>query len=220
MRDDDFTRKYFPITMSNKEVAEQMMVALREARSREAHEKEMAKKEKEQKIKSFPGKPGRPEGKIMTYKKEIFAREYVLDLNAYAAGKRAGFSSWYCKHICPKWVTKKKIDSDDHLVWDFVDKLIKARKRRLKMKSDDVLKDLQDLKESCMRSMIMIDKKVKSGQYIKPVDATNAKGTLELIGKHLGMWKDGKQTIVLELKKLKDDELDEAIKDEQYKLKK
>ncbi len=209
--------------MPNEEVTSQIMTAMREARNRQLHEKELAGEEKKKKQKqelAAKGVSGRPEGKIMTYKKEIFAREYIRDLDAYAAGKRAGFSTWYCRHICPKWVTAKRIESDDYLVWDFVDKLIKARKRRLKMQADDVLKDLQNLKEDCMRHIIVKDKKVKSGQYVRPIDATNAKGTLELIGKHLGMWKDGKQTITLEFKKMKDEELEAAIKEEQYKLKK
>ncbi|MFY1028387.1 terminase small subunit, partial [Actinobacillus seminis] len=76
----------------------------------------------------------------------------------------------------------------------------KQRSERTQITQDEVLRDLQELRDMCMgRKSVIVTDTVKSNQEgtIKAVDnaifmfePSGANKALELLGKHLGMFKD------------------------------
>ena len=141
----------------------------------------------------------------LTDRQEKFCREYLIDLNATGAARRAGYSTRTCRTIGAENLTKPDIRRR-------IKNLIGKRSDRLKIKGDDVLRmltliaraNISDLVEFGPGGVELKDSKslprelsylvaevsqtvTKHGgsQRLKMHDKIKA---MDLLGRHLGLW--------------------------------
>lgn len=105
--------------------------------------------------------------KPLTDRQELFCREYIKDLNAQAAAKRAGYSE---KMANAKAYQFLKVDR----IRDKIAELKKDSMRRLQLDADDILR----------RLVRIADQTEQAGDYNAAIRS------LELLGKHKALWTD------------------------------
>lgn len=105
----------------------------------------------------------------LTPKQTRFVEEYLLDLNAAAAARRAGYSEKNADSIAAQLLSKTK-------VFEAVQSAVAARSAKTEITAEYVLENLKRLSERCM-----------SEEEFAPSAAARA---LELLGKHLGLFSD------------------------------
>lgn len=105
----------------------------------------------------------------LTPKQARFVEEYLLDLNAAAAARRAGYSEKNADSIAAQLLSKAK-------VFEAVQNAVAARSAKAEITAEYVLENLKRLSERCM-----------SEKEFAPSAAARA---LELLGKHLGLFSD------------------------------
>ena len=91
----------------------------------------------------------RKKDKALTAKEEMFCYEYVKDLNAQAAARRAGYA-------CTPSKTYAELLKRDNIK-KLVDRLIKERKAACKMDADQVLQELMALAKSDITQYLTIE---------------------------------------------------------------
>lgn len=101
----------------------------------------------------------------LTVKQERFIVEYLVDFNATAAARRAGYSPRTCEAIGKENLHKPPIKKA-------IDAALLARQQVTRWKAADILRDLQEL---------------ATDRSVRPRDRLKA---YELAGKHLGMYRD------------------------------
>lgn len=136
-------------------------------------------------------------------KQKRFVEEYLIDLNATQAAIRAGYSPKTAKEIGSENLTKPNIKSE-------IDKAMAERSKRTGINADRILQELGKLGFVNIADVVDLETgKVKDSASdedlaciqsikIKPtewgtereVKFYDKKSTLELMGKHLGMWTD------------------------------
>lgn len=128
----------------------------------------------------------------LTPKQERFVAEYLIDLNATQAAIRAGYSAKTAGQIGEQNLKKLEIASA-------VKKAVSARADRNNVTQDEVISGLRELRDMAMgKKPMRITEVIRSaGKQPKTVElnvmvfeAAAAKGALELLGKHIGMFKD------------------------------
>lgn len=102
----------------------------------------------------------------LTAKQALFVKEYLVDLNATGAAIRAGYSEKTAKEMGHENLTKPHIASA-------VQEAMQERSQRVQIDAEWVLKKYIGIIERCEEQ-----------------DPTNARGALDSVGKHLGMFKD------------------------------
>lgn len=107
--------------------------------------------------------------KSLTPKQSRFVDEYLVDLNATAAARRAGYSKKTACSIGQENLRKPEIVKA-------IEERRRERAERVKLSQEDVIRDLKEIVERCM-----------DREKFDPRGATRA---LELLGKHLGMFKE------------------------------
>lgn len=123
----------------------------------------------------------------LTDKQQRFIDEYLLDLNATRAAIRAGYSERTAQEQSSRLLSNVIISAR-----------IQERKQELSIKTqltqEWVLENLKDVVEKSMQA-VEVEKwdyedkcMVGTGEYV--FDSKGANRALELIGKHLGMFKD------------------------------
>lgn len=127
----------------------------------------------------------------LTDKQKRFVEEYLIDLNATQAAIRAGYSEDTAAVIGCENLIKPNIQKA-------IAEAQNKRSERTQITQDEVLKDLQELKDICLgRKAIVVTDTVKNTQegIVNAVDNTvylfepsGANKALELLGKHLGMF--------------------------------
>ena len=105
----------------------------------------------------------------LTPKQARFVEEYLLDLNAAAAARRAGYSEKTADSIAAQLLSKTK-------VFEAVQSAVAARSAKTEITAEYVLENLKRLSERCMGE-----------EEFAPSAAARA---LELLGKHLGLFSD------------------------------
>ena len=125
----------------------------------------------------------------VTGKMMRFAQEYVIDRNATQAAIRAGYSerSAYAQGTA---LLKK------HEVLQEIDRLTQELSENAKLTAEQIVADLIEVKERCMQRapvMVRAGKEMvqavdDEGRNVWQFDAKGANKSLELLGKHLGMF--------------------------------
>jgi len=123
----------------------------------------------------------------MTPKQKRFCEEYLLDLNATAAYKRAGYKAEgnAAEVNASKLLRNAK-------VYARIEELKKERSEKTKINAEWVIKKLVDVVERAMTAepVMVFDPEsrtlVESGEY--QFDSNGANKALELLGKHIGMF--------------------------------
>lgn len=152
-------------------------------------------------------------------KQKMFCKEYLTDLNATQAAIRAGYSKKTARFIATENLTKPNIQEE-------IQRLMKEREKRTEITQDRVLEELAILGYSNIKDYVVKDAATKGFVIFKDIDKitdeqaraieaikVNYKEgriefklhsktkTIEMMGKHLGMFVD-KFDIGDELKKL------------------
>lgn len=159
-----------------------------------------------------------------TLQHQLFAREYVIDLNGTRAAIAAGYSEHTAKEQASRLLTRVNVQRE-------VDKLLSKRASKLELKADQVVEELRRLAFSNMADYMEIDGDGKpkglnlsrlsrdQAAAIQEIseDATGGagdgerkliirtkfkladkRGALELLGRHLGMFQDNVKITGLE----------------------
>lgn len=139
----------------------------------------------------------------LTKKQRLFVEEYLIDLNATQAAIRAGYSPKTAKDIGCENLAKPNIKAE-------IDKEMAERSRRTGVNADRVIQELAKLAFVNVGEIVDLETgqinctateedlaciqsvKVKPGEWgtEREVKFHDKKSSLELLGKHLGMWTD------------------------------
>ena len=107
----------------------------------------------------------------LTEKQKRFVQEYLVDLNATAAAKRAGYSEKSASRIAVELLNKTQVSAE-------IQKQQAKRQKRVEITQEKVL---SDEKRKAIAS-------IKEGQYGTEVKVHDKVKALELLAKHLGMF--------------------------------
>jgi phage terminase small subunit len=126
-------------------------------------------------------------------KQARFVEEYLIDLNATQAAIRAGYSAKTARQIGEQNLKKPDISRA-------IEKALAARSARTRLTQDWVLEQLEETLRRCLqRKPVMAWSKEKKrmvqttneeGEGVWTFDSQGANRAAELIGKHLGMFRD------------------------------
>jgi phage terminase small subunit len=123
----------------------------------------------------------------LTDKQEQFAQEYIIDLNATQAAIRAGYSEKTAGEQGSRLLKNVKVLTR-------IDELKQERAERNQLDQDWVLTRLRQISDRCVQAEPVLKwdyeerMLVETGEY--QFDSVGANKATELIGKHLGMFKD------------------------------
>ncbi|MCK6203938.1 terminase small subunit [Bacillus infantis] len=120
-------------------------------------------------------------------KQERFAQEYIIDLNATQAAIRAGYSAKTANEQGSRLLANVKVRAR-------IEELQSDRAEKLELDAEWVLKRLMQISDRCMTTEPVMEFDYESKQLVETgeykFDSTGANKATELIGKHLGMFKD------------------------------
>ncbi len=134
----------------------------------------------------------------LTPKQARFVEEYLLDLNATAAAKRAGYSERTAYAQGQRLLKNVEIAAA-------IQKAQEARSERTKISQDWVIERLVGVYKASMEARPVCDKNGdEKGFTFNPTAANRA---LELIGKHKGMFIDRKLIGLRRIEDMTEDEL-------------
>lgn len=132
-----------------------------------------------------------PDG--LTQKQRRFVNEYLVDMNATQAAIRAGYSQKTAQAIATENLAKPLINA-------VLKKELDKRAEKLQITQEQVLSDLAELRDLCMgRKPIKITEIIKNAHEgtavaqdftVSAFEPTAANRALELMGKHIGMFKE------------------------------
>lgn len=121
----------------------------------------------------------------LSYKHERFCQEYVIDYNGTQAAIRAGYSEKSAKQQAARLLKEEGVS-------DRIRELQKEQVERLAISQDYVMLQLLDTYKCCRKPTPVMEwdyvqrEMVETGEYA--FDSKGALKSLELIGKHLGMF--------------------------------
>lgn len=127
----------------------------------------------------------------------MFCVEYLVDLNAAHAAARVGYTKKSAVYAGYKLLKVPEVKAE-------IAKLMEERKVRTLVTSDYVILGLKEVAERCLQAKpkMEFDKEEKvyvqqrdenSGELLYEFDSSGANRALELLGKHLDVFKDGSQ---------------------------
>lgn len=118
----------------------------------------------------------------LTDKQQRFVEEYLIDLNATQAAIRAGYSAKTANEQGARLLVNVSVA-------EAIEAAQAARSERVELTQDWVLDRLREVTERCMQHEAVLDHEGNpTGEY--KFNASGANKAIELIGKHLGMFKD------------------------------
>lgn len=139
----------------------------------------------------------------LTAKQKRFANEYIIDLNATQAAIRAGYTSKYANTNANKLLQNTTLA-------EYIQGLMDERSRRTLVTQDKVVNELANIAfadissflkvennqvevfdtDSIQHEMLAAIAEIKEGNYGISIKLHDKLKALELIGRHLGMFKD------------------------------
>ena len=119
----------------------------------------------------------------LTPKQEAFVREYLIDLNATQAAIRAGYSPKTAQEQSSRLLSKA-------MVVKAVQTGMDKRADKLSLTAEDVLRDINLVKEDAMRQNLDRDGNMNMANHAAALKA------LELQGRHLKLFTDRVETNV------------------------
>ena len=126
----------------------------------------------------------------MTAKQENFIREYLVDFNATRAAIKAGYSKRTAYSIGQRLLKNVEIQ-------EAINSAINERQARTEVTADYVITSLYEVAERCMQAKPVIVKGQQitdeQGNNLWCFDAKNAIKSLELLGKHLGLFTEKRE---------------------------
>ncbi len=118
----------------------------------------------------------------LTPKQERFVQEFLLDLNATQAAIRAGYSKHTARQAGAENLSKPDISAA-------IQAAQADRAKRTKVDQDWVVRRLQSVVERCMQTEPVLDSEGNlTGEFT--FNPSGANKALELLGKHLGIFKE------------------------------
>lgn len=118
----------------------------------------------------------------LTAQRKRLIEEYLVDCNAVQAALRAGYSKSFAR-------TQTHLVLKEPEVAAALKEALDARAARTEISADWVLKNLKEVAERCMDAVPVLDREGKeTGEW--KFEPSGANRSLELIGKHLGMFTD------------------------------
>ena len=127
----------------------------------------------------------------LTTKQKVFVKEYIVDFNAAAAARRAGYSVKNAHKIGPELLGKTGVSAA-------IENELKKRNWRTEITAEEIIKDLIEVKNVCMQKIYVRD---ADGNIVRDIDGNpvtafvNTKEgnkALELLGKHKALFSDTK----------------------------
>jgi phage terminase small subunit len=158
------------------------------------------------------------EEKELTGKQELFCEEYIIDLNATKAYKRAGYEVANDNSAAvqgSRLIRNVKVHAR-------IGELMEERSKKLLIDAYHVMQTLVEINSRCMSKVTpvleydpverkMMQKADEAGNKIYEFDSTGANRSIELIGKHLKMFTE-RVSNSFEFERMADDQIDEIIK--------
>lgn len=137
-------------------------------------------------------------------KQELFCQEYLKDLNATQAARRAKYSDRTAHKAGAKLMSKA------HVV-ERIQSLMNKRSAKLEITADKVLKDIEDVRVRCMQGEPVLDREGhETGEW--KFEAHAALKASELQGKHIKMFSEKvDHSVTVSFEHLSDPELDALI---------
>lgn len=124
----------------------------------------------------------------LTAKQELFCTEYLIDLNATQAAIRAGYSENTASEIGYENLSKPQLANR-------ISELKAERVNRVLVDADYVINGLLEVHKRCLQvEPVMVrgaEGMEESGEY--KFEHSGANKSLELLGKHLGLFVDKKE---------------------------
>jgi len=156
--------------------------------------------------------------KGLSAKQELFSQEYLIDLNATQAYKRAGFNPANDNVAA---VEGHKLLRNPN-VSTRIGELMEERSKKLLIDAYHVMQTLIEINSRCMSKVTpvleydpverkMMQKEDEKGQKVYEFDSQGAVRSIELIGKHLKLFTD-RISNSFEFERMADDQIDEIIK--------
>lgn len=145
---------------------------------------------------------------LRTSKQALFCMEYIVDLNGTQAAIRAGYSSRTAKVQASQLLTKLNIQAA-------VQFLKEERAKKTEVTQEFVVNGLKATFAKCMQAIPVLDKDgIPVGNY--NFNASGANRSLELLGKHLGMFIEkieppGEKKKPVDLSELTEAQLDQVL---------
>ncbi len=131
--------------------------------------------------------------KELTAKQRLFIEEYQVDLNGLQAALRAGYAKGSAKHVYT-------VNMKNPMVVRALEEAMRARSDSVRVDVEWVLRNLIEVAGRCMQKEPVAGSEAREGGRRRGAEADGAglwrfdsKGAnraLELIGKHLGMFKE------------------------------
>lgn len=123
----------------------------------------------------------------LSAKQALFVQELLKDENAAAAAERAGYSKRRAKQAGHELLKKPQVQAA-------LAEARRARSARVQCDADWVLEKLRIVVERCLQEEEVRDRKGNpTGMFV--FDSKGANRALELLGKHLGMWKESAEPL-------------------------
>ncbi len=128
----------------------------------------------------------------LSQKQQLFVQEYLVDLNATQAAKRAGYSEKTARQVGAENLTKPDIQQA-------ISDSIQVRSQRTEVTQDYVLKTIVETIERSKQAQVITNsqgepmtRETEDGelQVVARYDAGSVLKGAELLGKHLKMWTD------------------------------
>lgn len=120
----------------------------------------------------------------LTAKQKLFADEWLVDMDATNAYRRAGYQS---KGVAAESNSSRLLANQD--VQAYIAERMREREKRTEITQDYVLTTIKNTIDRCAQAEPVVDREGNpTGEY--RFDATNVLKGAELLGKHLGMFKE------------------------------